>query len=131
MNNLVLNYGSSTNRFQFIATDRDCRLARGAIEFVSAEAVFTLQTGNNPLKHLSEPLRDLGAALDTASAGLFRLARAELYYDYRLPIQPPRAKLLEASPRQMTYSSLRSSSSTCWRRDSAIRTTEVAAIGLG
>ena len=44
MNILVLNCGSSTIKFQLIATDReamrcdgDCRLARGAIERVGGE----------------------------------------------------------------------------------------------
>lgn len=71
MNVLVLNCGSSTIKFQLIATDRDamhcdgdCRLARGAIERVGGEAVLTLQTGSKPASHLSEPLRDIRAALD-------------------------------------------------------------------
>ncbi|MBX9603580.1 MAG: acetate kinase [Bryobacteraceae bacterium] len=71
MNILVLNCGSSTIKFQLITTDReamqcdgDCRLARGVIERVGGEAVLTLQTGSNPANHLSEPLRDIRAALD-------------------------------------------------------------------
>jgi acetate kinase len=53
MNVLVLNCGSSTVRFQFIATDleaiqqgTDRRLGRGVIERLGGEAVITLQGGN-------------------------------------------------------------------------------------
>jgi len=71
MNILVLNCGSSTIKFQLIATDRDaircagdCRLARGVIERVGGEAVITLHAAGRPVTHHSEPLRDIRAALD-------------------------------------------------------------------
>lgn len=71
MNVLVLNCGSSTIKFQLIATDieaiqrgADQRLARGTIERLGGEAVLTLQAGNDPPRKTSAPLRDIRSALD-------------------------------------------------------------------
>ena len=71
MNVLVLNCGSSTVKFQLIATDLDLiaqnadrRLGRGVIERIGGEAIITLQAeGAKPRKSTS-PLRDLRAAFD-------------------------------------------------------------------
>ncbi len=71
MNILVLNCGSSTVKFQLIATDLDLiakdadrRLARGTIERVGGEAIITVRTeGGSPQKS-TETLRDMRAAVD-------------------------------------------------------------------
>jgi acetate kinase len=71
MNVLVLNCGSSTVKFQVIATDQeridrdgDQRLARGIVERVGGQALITLQAGDGPLERHAEPLRDHRAAID-------------------------------------------------------------------
>src|SRR3989304_2933821 len=71
MNVLVLNCGSSTVKFQLIATDLDAirdgadrRLARGGIERLGGEAVVTLQAGNDLPGKTSAPLRDIRSAVD-------------------------------------------------------------------
>jgi len=71
MNVLVLNCGSSTVKFQVIATDQeridrdaDQRLARGIVERVGGQALITLQAGDAPLERHAEPLRDHRAAID-------------------------------------------------------------------
>ncbi|HVF92213.1 MAG TPA: acetate kinase [Blastocatellia bacterium] len=71
MNVLVLNCGSSTVKFQLIATDieeiarnADRRLARGAIERIGGEAVITLKVEGAQQQRLAEPLRDIRAAVD-------------------------------------------------------------------
>ncbi|HVX38766.1 MAG TPA: acetate kinase [Gemmatimonadaceae bacterium] len=71
MHILVLNVGSSSLKFQLIATDQraidagtDQRLARGTIERIGGEAVLTLAaTGRPPLK-TTEPLRNHAAAVE-------------------------------------------------------------------
>ncbi|MDH5196256.1 MAG: acetate kinase [Gemmatimonadota bacterium] len=71
MNVLVLNCGSSTVKFQLIATDQkridrdaDERLARGVVERVGGQALISLQVGDGPLERHAEPLRDHRAAID-------------------------------------------------------------------
>lgn len=71
MNILVLNCGSSTVKFQLIATDIDLiaqnadrRLARGTIERIGGEAIITLQIEGNTPQTTTEPLRDMRAAVD-------------------------------------------------------------------
>jgi acetate kinase len=71
MNILVLNCGSSSVKFQLIATDLDAiksdadkRLARGAIERLGGEAIVTLQIGDGPARKSSATLRDIRAAVD-------------------------------------------------------------------
>jgi acetate kinase len=71
MNILVLNCGSSTVKFQLIATDLDMiaknadrRLARGIIERVGGEAIIKLQVEGGPAQTSTEPLRDMRAAVD-------------------------------------------------------------------
>ncbi|MGA9995874.1 MAG: acetate kinase [Pyrinomonadaceae bacterium] len=71
MNVLVLNCGSSSVKFQLIATDLDLiaqnadrRLARGTIERVGGEAIITLQVEGREAKRSTAPLRDTRAAVD-------------------------------------------------------------------
>jgi acetate kinase len=71
MNILVLNAGSSSLKFQIIATDlerirqdQDVRLLRGEVERIGAEAVVTVQKGDGPKQKLTASLRDVGGALD-------------------------------------------------------------------
>jgi acetate kinase len=71
MNVLVINAGSSTLKFQLVRTDAehiaahtDEKLARGQIERIGGEAVFTLRgRDGRPVKG-SAPMRDLRAAVD-------------------------------------------------------------------
>ncbi|OGR01644.1 MAG: acetate kinase [Deltaproteobacteria bacterium RIFOXYA12_FULL_61_11] len=71
MNIFVLNCGSSSLKFQIIATDleaieqdADQQLAKGLIERIGSQAVITLQAGkSSPLKEAA-PIRDHSAALD-------------------------------------------------------------------
>lgn len=71
MNVLVLNCGSSSVKFQLIATDidkiarnEDRRLARGVIERVGGEAIITLKPEGQVQQRLTETLRDLRSAVD-------------------------------------------------------------------
>ncbi|HVF24020.1 MAG TPA: acetate kinase [Pyrinomonadaceae bacterium] len=71
MNILILNCGSSTVKFQLIATDleliaqnADRHLARGTIERVGGEAVITLQVEGQQEQRSTSPLRDIRAAVD-------------------------------------------------------------------
>src|SRR5262245_8223179 len=71
MNVLVLNSGSSSLKFQLIATDPDRiaqnsedRLCRGQIEGIGGEAIVTVQTRASPKRKLSNPLPDMSAALE-------------------------------------------------------------------
>ncbi len=71
MNVLVLNCGSSSLKFQVIATDRramesdkDQRRAHGVIERIGSEAVLTLSAEGRAVERQAEPLRDHRAALD-------------------------------------------------------------------
>ena len=71
MNILVLNCGSSSVKFQLIATDldqiannTDHRLARGNIERIGGEAIVTLEaTGHEPVRSTAA-LRDTQAAVE-------------------------------------------------------------------
>ncbi|HKV41598.1 MAG TPA: acetate kinase [Blastocatellia bacterium] len=81
MNVVVLNSGSSTLKFQIIATDLekikrdgDVRLCRGEIERIGGEAIVKVQTGDGPRQKSTAPLRDLNAALDY----LIRWATSEI-----------------------------------------------------
>ena len=72
MNVLVLNCGSSSVKFQIVATDIDLikknadkRLAGGTIERVGSQALVTLQVEGKPKVRRAIPLRDHRAALDT------------------------------------------------------------------
>jgi acetate kinase len=70
MNVLVLNCGSSTIKFQLIATDleaiarnEDGRLARGTIERIGGEAIIDLHREGNERAKSTSPLRDVKAAV--------------------------------------------------------------------
>lgn len=71
MNVLVLNSGSSTLKFQLIATDidrirqnADLRLCKGMVERIGGEAVVTVQTESQPRNVFTAPLPDLAGALE-------------------------------------------------------------------
>jgi acetate kinase len=71
MNVLVLNSGSSSLKFQMIATDRehiqrnaDARLCRGEVERIGGEAIVTVETRKAPRQKFTAPLADLSATLD-------------------------------------------------------------------
>jgi len=71
MNVLVLNAGSSSLKFQVIATDleqiqqyKDDRILRGQVDGISGEAIVKIQHRNNQARTMTAPLRDMGAALD-------------------------------------------------------------------
>src|ERR1044071_3734694 len=72
MNVLVLNCGSSTVKFQIIATDLDRiaqdadeRLARGSIERIGGEAILTFGVGDAEARRTTAPVRDTRAAVET------------------------------------------------------------------
>jgi len=71
MNVLILNSGSSSLKFQVIATDlerieknSDERLCRGYVERIGGESIITLQNRQGPRPKLAAPIRDISAALD-------------------------------------------------------------------
>ena len=71
MNILVLNAGSSTLKFQLIATDldriandSDTRLARGIIERIGGEAIVKAHGADGQKWYRTADLRDLAAAVD-------------------------------------------------------------------
>jgi acetate kinase len=71
MNVLVLNCGSSSVKFQLIATDLDSiergadrRLARGTVERVGGEAIVTLHAEGQEARRSTAPLRDTRAAVE-------------------------------------------------------------------
>ena len=71
MNVLVLNVGSSTLKFQLVRTDAermaantDEKLARGKIERIGGEAVYTLRGPSGEPQRGTEQLRDHRAVVD-------------------------------------------------------------------
>ncbi|HEY6118454.1 MAG TPA: acetate kinase [Pyrinomonadaceae bacterium] len=71
MNILVLNCGSSSVKFQFIATDTesiqlntDRRLARGSIERIGGEAIVALRAEGREERRSTAKLRDTRAAVE-------------------------------------------------------------------
>jgi len=71
MNVLILNCGSSSVKFQLIATDAgrierntDERLARGLVERVGGESIITLEAEGRPPQRSTAPLRDTRAAVE-------------------------------------------------------------------
>src|ERR1700733_4218260 len=71
MNILVLNSGSSSLKFQIIATDldkirenKDIRLLRGEVDRIGAEAVVTIQKGDGAKQKLTASLKDISGVLD-------------------------------------------------------------------
>ncbi len=71
MNVLVLNAGSSTLKFQLIATDpermaqnQDERLCRGLIERIGGEAILTIRAGRNSPQKFTAALAGIPATLE-------------------------------------------------------------------
>jgi len=71
MNVLVINAGSSTLKFQLVRTDTeriathtDEKLARGQVERIGGEAVFTVRGRDGRAVKGSAPIRDLRAAVE-------------------------------------------------------------------
>lgn len=71
MNVLVLNCGSSSVKFQLIATDLDLiaknadrKLARGMIERIGGEAIITFRAEGRPPQRFASAVRDHRAAVD-------------------------------------------------------------------
>ena len=71
MNVLVLNVGSSSLKFQIIATDidrikqdQDERLCKGLVERIGGEAIVTFQVREETPRKSTATLRDIPAALD-------------------------------------------------------------------
>ncbi len=71
MNVMVLNCGSSTVKFQLIATEleaiaenADRRLARGLVERIGGEAIITLHAEGREAQRSTAPVRDARAAVD-------------------------------------------------------------------
>ena len=71
MNVLVLNAGSSSLKFQIIATDleriqqqKDERICKGEVERAGGEAIITFQAKDKPKQKFTANLRDNSAALD-------------------------------------------------------------------
>jgi acetate kinase len=71
MNVLVLNSGSSSLKFQLIATDlehiqknQDQRLCRGVVERLGGEAIVTVTVGDQPKHVFTEPIANLAAAVE-------------------------------------------------------------------
>jgi acetate kinase len=71
MNVLVLNAGSSSLKFQLIATDRehiqkgtDERICRGEVERIGGEAIVTVETEKSARQKFTASLTDLSAALE-------------------------------------------------------------------
>lgn len=71
MNVLVLNSGSSSLKFQVIATDlerikqyQDDRICKGEVEGIGGESIIRIQHRNDPLQTFTAPLGDVSAALN-------------------------------------------------------------------
>jgi acetate kinase len=71
MNVLVLNAGSSSLKFQVIATDLeriksdgDVRLCRGQVERIGGEAIITVQKHKEASQKSTAPIRNVAGALD-------------------------------------------------------------------
>jgi acetate kinase len=71
MNVLVLNAGSSSLKFQLIATDRehlqkgtDERVCKGEVERIGGEAIVTVETEKSERQKFTASLADLSAALE-------------------------------------------------------------------
>jgi len=71
MNILVLNAGSSSLKFQVIATDlerieqqKDERLSRGMVERIGGEAIISTQNRTGARQMFTAPVRDIAAAVD-------------------------------------------------------------------
>jgi acetate kinase len=75
LNILVLNVGSSSLKFQLVATDgeaiagnSDRRLARGHVERIGGEAILTFTAEGHPTRRTTAALRDHAAAVERVIA---------------------------------------------------------------
>src|ERR1700756_5671102 len=71
MNVLVLNSGSSSLKFQVIATDlerikdyKDDRICRGEVEGIGGEAIIHVRYRDQPAQTFTAPLRDIASTLE-------------------------------------------------------------------
>jgi acetate kinase len=71
MNVLIVNSGSSSLKFQVIATDldrirehKDDRICRGEVEGIGGQAIINIQHRDEPGRRLTAPLRDMVSALE-------------------------------------------------------------------
>ena len=71
MNVLILNSGSSSLKFQVIATDlerikehKDDRICRGEVEGIGGESILHFRYRDQPARTLTAPLRDIAAAVE-------------------------------------------------------------------
>jgi len=71
MNVLVLNLGSSSLKFQLIATDleqiktyKDDRICRGEVEGIGGEAIVQIKYRDQPGQTFTAPLRDISSTLE-------------------------------------------------------------------
>ena len=71
MNVLVLNSGSSSLKFQIIATDleqikqeKDDRICKGEVEGIGGEGIIRIRYREQPERTFTAALRDVGATLD-------------------------------------------------------------------
>ena len=71
MNVLVLNSGSSSLKFQVIATDlnrirdyKDDRICRGEVEGIGGEAIIHIRYRDQPTKTFTASLRDIASTLE-------------------------------------------------------------------
>ncbi len=141
MHVLVLNCGSSSVRFQLIATDleaiaadADRRLAQGRIERIGGHALISLEVEGRAAVHEDAPLRDHRAAVDrilrwvvVAGVGYRRRAIGRRHPRRRPPRGPRRRALprLGAHRRRGDLRASRTASS--WRRSTTRRTSRASA----
>src|SRR4029077_2204774 len=71
MNVLVLNSGSSSLKFQVIATDlqrihqhQEDRICRGEVEGIGGEAIIHIRYRSEPSRTITAPLRDIASTLE-------------------------------------------------------------------
>ena len=95
MNVLVLNSGSSSLKFQLIATDlgriaqnSDEHLCRGQIERIGGEAIIAVQTGNGLRQKFTASLSDISASLEYLVCGSLQ-TNQELAKSALRPISRP------------------------------------------
>jgi hypothetical protein len=90
MNVLVVNSGSSSLKFQVIATDlerirqdKDDRICRGEVEGIGGEAIIRFKYRNQPPQTLTQPFARYGSrAPIPRSLYRFRSVRSPRNYEY-------------------------------------------------
>jgi acetate kinase len=101
MNVLVLNSGSSTLKFQLIATDLDRikqnadeRLCRGQAERIGGEAIITMQARNGPRQRFTASLSNISAALEYQHSGASTKQEPKKRFPRAAPAPAERSLLL-------------------------------------